>query len=132
MGVTRVTTSITTGATVVTAAATAVAGASTGVVNIKETIEADPSLERIEVMEKCFGKQNHGHVIGSGVGVKPKHLKGKKKDAESAAKLKRVEEEMASLQLENDNLKATARREVNERANKEDDRRSGAGKNANI
>ncbi|KAF3673879.1 hypothetical protein FXO37_06718 [Capsicum annuum] len=43
---------------------------------IEEIVNAEPSLSSIEIVEKCFGPQNHRHVVAFGGGVKAKYLKG--------------------------------------------------------
>ncbi|CAI0461182.1 unnamed protein product [Linum tenue] len=50
-----------------------------------ETCEANPELDPIELVEKFYGNQNHGHIIGFGGGLRPKDLKGS--DALSRAEL---------------------------------------------
>ncbi|CAI0424887.1 unnamed protein product, partial [Linum tenue] len=50
-----------------------------------ETCEANPELEPMELVEKYYGEQRHGHIIGFGGGLRPKDLKGS--DALSRAEL---------------------------------------------
>jgi len=62
---------------------------------IVETIQADPTISNIEVIEKCFGVQRHSHVFGYGGGIKRKNFKdpGKKKMEELQTKLNDKDEE---------------------------------------
>ncbi|KAK9128220.1 hypothetical protein Syun_017017 [Stephania yunnanensis] len=41
---------------------------------IRKTIQSNPSLTDIEIVEKCFGPQRHGHMFGYGDEIKRKHL----------------------------------------------------------
>ncbi|KAM3303807.1 putative protein isoform X6 [Capsicum chacoense] len=42
---------------------------------IEEIVKAEPSLPTIEIVEKCWGPQNHSHVVCFGGGVKAKDMK---------------------------------------------------------
>ncbi|XP_065867917.1 uncharacterized protein [Euphorbia lathyris] len=43
-----------------------------------KTMQSDPSLSTIEVIDKCFGPQSHNHVFGYGGGIKRKEMTGSK------------------------------------------------------
>ncbi|CAL1378336.1 unnamed protein product [Linum trigynum] len=64
-----------------------------------QTREANPDLEPIELVEKCFGEQNHGHIIGYGGGLRPKDLKGTEAlgRPELASKLRHSDGEKADM-----------------------------------
>ncbi|XP_044510473.1 uncharacterized protein LOC123228997 [Mangifera indica] len=62
---------------------------------IVKTIQAEPTLSIIEVIEKCFGAQHHSNVFGYGGGIKRKNFKDprQKKMDELQAKLHNKDEE---------------------------------------
>ncbi|XP_044501877.1 uncharacterized protein LOC123222915 [Mangifera indica] len=62
---------------------------------IVKTIQAEPTLSTIEVIEKCFGAQHHSNVFGYGGGIKRKNFKDprQKKMDELQAKLLNKDEE---------------------------------------
>lgn len=66
---------------------------------IVKTVKSNPSLSSLEVAEKHFGPQRHGHVYCFGGGVKRKHFKDSKevyiRDLE--AKLRKKDEENQDL-----------------------------------
>ena len=70
---------------------------------LRETIELEPFLSNVEVVEKCFGMQRHNHVICFGGGVKPKDLKA------PLAKKAELEEKLHQTEEENQNVKARLR-----------------------
>ena len=60
---------------------------------MRETIELEPTLSNIEVVEKCFRLQHHNNVICFGGGIKLKDLKEPlAKKAELEAKLHETQE----------------------------------------
>ncbi|XP_060181761.1 uncharacterized protein LOC132611347 isoform X2 [Lycium barbarum] len=66
---------------------------------IEELVQSEPSLLSIEIVEKCFGPQNHSHVFGFGGGVKAKDLKGgTSSKAELFFELRSTREENQSLE----------------------------------
>ncbi|XP_016434664.1 uncharacterized protein LOC107761026 [Nicotiana tabacum] len=72
---------------------------------IKEIIQADPSLPSIEIVEKCCGPQTRSHVFGFRGGVKAKDLKGgTSSKAELLSALRSTREENKSLNEENKSL----------------------------
>ncbi|CAH9126336.1 unnamed protein product, partial [Cuscuta epithymum] len=65
---------------------------------IREVVQADPSLSHFDVVEKCFGPQKRGHVVCYGGGVSRKDLKGpSSKKSVLEARLLSSEEENRSL-----------------------------------
>ncbi|CAN1268197.1 hypothetical protein LINPERPRIM_LOCUS13067 [Linum perenne] len=80
---------------------------------MKKKLEENPNATTIDLVEVAFGKQNHGKVAGLGGGVKPKDINGKSsKNEELLAKLRRVEEEKASLQKRVEDNEVAARAEA--------------------
>ncbi|XP_075086847.1 uncharacterized protein LOC107823334 [Nicotiana tabacum] len=45
-------------------------------VKIQEVVQSESSLTNIEVVERCFRPQRKSHVVGFGVGITAKKLKG--------------------------------------------------------
>ncbi|XP_065854325.1 uncharacterized protein [Euphorbia lathyris] len=66
---------------------------------IVKTIESEPSLSTIEVIEKCFGPQTHSHVFGFGGGMKRKHVVGSKSTykLELEATIQEMDEQTSKL-----------------------------------
>ncbi|KAH0776655.1 hypothetical protein KY290_008066 [Solanum tuberosum] len=72
---------------------------------LKEMVQADPSLPTIEIVEKCCGPQTRSHVFGFGGGVKAKDLKGRTSSkAELLSMLRSTREDIKSLNEENKSL----------------------------
>ncbi|CAI0422325.1 unnamed protein product, partial [Linum tenue] len=63
---------------------------------------------KIDVVEKVFGPQKHGHIVGYGCGITTKQLKGRKsrRDPEIEERLQHREEEIIALQGEKEALQA--------------------------
>uniref|UniRef100_M1DT81 TNP2-like transposon protein n=1 Tax=Solanum tuberosum TaxID=4113 RepID=M1DT81_SOLTU len=74
-------------------------------VQIEEILKAEPSLPRIEIVEKCCGPQNCSHVFGFGGGVKAKDMRdGTSSNAELLSELRSTQEKNKSLNEENKSL----------------------------
>nr|GMD54306.1 uncharacterized protein LOC110657485 [Ipomoea batatas] len=67
---------------------------------IVKTIMSNPSLSNLEIVEKHFGQQRHGHVYGYGGGVKRKHFNDSK-----STYIKELEAKLHEKDEENRNLK---------------------------
>ncbi|KAH0709578.1 hypothetical protein KY284_011005 [Solanum tuberosum] len=74
-------------------------------VQIEEILKAEPSLPRIEIVEKCCRPQNCSHVFGFGGGVKAKDMRdGTSSNAELLSELRSTQEKNKSLNEENKSL----------------------------
>uniref|UniRef100_M1DX22 Transposon protein, CACTA, En/Spm sub-class n=1 Tax=Solanum tuberosum TaxID=4113 RepID=M1DX22_SOLTU len=72
---------------------------------LKEIVQEDPSLARIEIVEKCCGPQTRSHVFGFGGGVKAKDLKGgTSSKAEILSALRSTRDDNKFLNEENKSL----------------------------
>nr|GMD86306.1 uncharacterized protein LOC110659733 [Ipomoea batatas] len=67
---------------------------------IVKTIMSNPSLSNLEIVEKHFGQQRHGHVYGYGGGVKRKNFNDSK-----STYIKELEAKLHEKDEENRNLK---------------------------
>ncbi|XP_050203343.1 uncharacterized protein LOC126661173 [Mercurialis annua] len=73
---------------------------------IQEVIRSEPSLSRIELVDKCFKTQNHGHVVCFGGGVKRKDLDGSSsRKAELVEENRSMKVRLSSLEEEFQKLK---------------------------
>ncbi|KAM3202556.1 hypothetical protein P3L10_030180 [Capsicum annuum] len=72
---------------------------------IEEIVKAEPSLPTIEIVEKCWGHQNHSYVVCFGSGVKAKDMKGSTSSkTELLSTLRSTREDNKSLIEENKSL----------------------------
>ncbi|CAI0544991.1 unnamed protein product [Linum tenue] len=80
-------------------------------------MEDAPTSSQYDLVVKCFGEQNHGHMTCFGGAVKPKDLKvGSSKDKGLDARLRQSEEEKVAMRKRIEELEATERdREAAER-----------------
>ncbi|CAL1395067.1 unnamed protein product [Linum trigynum] len=77
-------------------------------------MEDAPTSSQYDLVVKCFGGQNHGHMTCFGGAVKPKDLKvGSSKDKGLDARLRESEEEKVAMRKRIEELEAAERdREV--------------------
>ncbi|KAG5576535.1 hypothetical protein H5410_056669 [Solanum commersonii] len=72
---------------------------------LDEMVRVDPSIPSIEIVEKCYGPQNHSHVFGFGSAVKMRDLKGgTSSKAELLSTLRSTQEDNKYLNEENKSL----------------------------
>ncbi|CAI0400370.1 unnamed protein product [Linum tenue] len=73
-----------------------------------ETMHQNPGINGLDLVEKCFGPQKHGGILGYGSGITPKDLRTPRneKNPEVEAQLQRSEEEKAALEEKNGALEA--------------------------
>lgn len=67
---------------------------------IVKTVQSNPALSNLEIAEKHFGPQRHGHIYGYGGGVKRKHF-----NDSTSAYIKELEGRLHEKEEENRNLK---------------------------
>ncbi|CAL1359368.1 unnamed protein product [Linum trigynum] len=73
-------------------------------------MEDAPNSSHYDLVVKCFGEQNHGHMTCFGGAVKPKDLKvGSSKDGELDSRLRRSEEEKVAMRKRIEELEAAER-----------------------
>ncbi|XP_065877288.1 uncharacterized protein [Euphorbia lathyris] len=64
---------------------------------LKMTMESEPTLTNLQVVERCFGRQRHGRVFGYEGGLKRKHFESTSQIEELKTKLHDKEEENRKL-----------------------------------